>query len=329
MACTPFDDGYDKYQICNEFLFVNKQMNFEDSVEYCEGHKYELAKINIKSGNADDDELRKYSSELFYNYYRIGLQFRNKDGSWFGQWLNGDSYDTTSSGEIDIFNNIVNDECYDVIINRDLKRLQRISCGRSDQFLCKKPGNRITPKTPVDKIHPPTTIVTSSSGHNYNTLTSVSNTNQAASSVLVGLSVASSILFFIAIILLTYTCYNKRKKVNCQPETEKNQNVADEIEPGYQSIDELKNNDATYMEISEYNKKKSEEDEVENDKIVTEKVQLFTSDAVYTLVNKKNKPGKSEKHGNNSNEVCNDKESDAVYTIVNKTKKEQNTHDIV
>ena len=133
MTCRTFDD----YLICKDFLFVNKTKQFEESIEHCKNLNYELAKIKIKDGKADDDELKKYLSKVLYNYYyRICLQFRKIAGTWVGQWANGDRYD---NGELEIRQGHESDKCFDVIIYKDMKSLFRIKCDVPVEFICRKP----------------------------------------------------------------------------------------------------------------------------------------------------------------------------------------------
>ena len=58
---------------CGEFLFVFKSLSFEDSVEYCKSQNYQLAKLNIKHGKVDDNDLNKVVEQ---GRYKIGSSFR-------------------------------------------------------------------------------------------------------------------------------------------------------------------------------------------------------------------------------------------------------------
>ena len=111
------------------------------------------------------------------------------------------------------------------MINKSTGHLLKIKCGRFDYFLCKKP-------------------FTSSPG-NYGNTTTITNQNNG--SLLIGLSAAFSILFLIAVFLLVYICYNKRKQNN-KSKTGKSQNVASKLEAKNELVCALENNENIYME---------------------------------------------------------------------------------
>ena len=347
MTCA--SDENEIYQTCNDYLFVNKQKTFEDSISFCKYNSRELAKIKIKSTNVDhkssyvdDDKLKEYLSKAKYNYYRIGLKIKNNEGTWVGKWSNGDNYDV--SEKIDLFKpEHENNKCYDVIINKSSGWISKIRCADSFHFLCKKPEERT--QSSKGEYHPPTTtstVFTSSPGNYDVTNASTATKNQNTGSLLIGLSVAFSIIFLIAVILLVYICCNKRKHNDDKPKTEKCQNVAAQFEAGRDSVDELKNNDVTYMEISEYKKSENvynqvgnievgnnevENNEVGNNEVLNnevvngnETIQLSANEAVYTMINKIKKP---------DDEVTGETSNDDVYTVVNKNKKVQNNENTV
>ena len=305
MSCRKYV-GYLK---CNEFLFVDNQLKFGDSVKYCKDHNYELAKINIKYGDAEDDELNKVLTENLKNHYRIGLKFENKDGTWYGTWSNGEVY-RQAIGDIGLFSlEHINDDCYEVVINKDLESLYLIDCNRKYPPLCRKPVIPITDITQFPVISNPYPASTSSPPNSFPNTPSLSwgpvPNSQPTGSVLIGLCATFSILFLIAVILLAYICYNKKKVAKSK--REKSHNVADIIEPG--SVD---GNEVTYMEVNECNKDENENEGEGNEGVENEEVgdEPSASAAVYAVVNKKNKLKKSEEDGRSSNEDCDEEQDD-------------------
>ena len=335
MSCQKLLDKPYDFVECGEFLFINKQSNYEDSINICKNHGYELAYINIMSGLAVETGLKENTyKQLNYfqlnkEYYRVGLRFLYENGTWRAKWSNGVFDDVLKIDDVRLVDSHKNDNCYDVLIYKNMKDIFRVDCNRSDVFLCRKPTIINETKSTEGTIHPPTTTsttFTASSGNYDVTSPSTTISNQNNASLLIGLSVAFSVIFLIAVILLAYICFNKRKQED-KNKLEKSQNVAASFEAGQESVDELKNNDVTYMEISEYKKsenvyKEVGNNEVENNEVVDENetVQLSANEAVYTMINKIKKP---------DNEVTGENSNDAVYTVVNKNKKVQNNDNIV
>ena len=129
---------------CDDFLFVNKPLNFKDSVEYCKDQNYRLARVNLKSGEIDEGNFNKYTSEVVGHYYRVGLKFEYENNAWFSYWSDGANYDVITNGEVKLYSKAFKDKkCYEVIANKDMKRVFKTECGRSKMFLCKKQRNSV------------------------------------------------------------------------------------------------------------------------------------------------------------------------------------------
>lgn len=183
--------------------------------------------------------------------------------------------------------NAKNSDCNDVIISKDMKRLYRTDCAGQFPVICKK--------YPVISLNTTTTT-----------------TNQATESVLIGLSAAISVFFVIALLLLAYVCYKNKSGANKDDDkikTDVAQNLPDQIDPGYQSIDEIKNGEVTYMEIKE-----GGNGDKENEK---ETIQFSRSKAVYTQIKKK------------TADMINSGSFSDIYTIVDKTTNNQKIDNIV
>ena len=131
-------DNSFEFLICKDYLFVNAYSDFQESVDFCNYNNRELAKIKINSTRVGDDELIKCISKSTEIYYRIGLQFKNNEGTWVGKWSNGDQYEKNK--EIRLFSpDHKKDECYDLTIDKLTGRLLKLKCGEPYYFLCKTP----------------------------------------------------------------------------------------------------------------------------------------------------------------------------------------------
>ena len=262
MACTAFRGGDDNHLICGEFMFAYKLLDLDDSVKYCKKHNYELAEIKVKSGNVDEPELAKYSSQVSsFSIYRIGLKFQNENGTLVGRWSNGDKYDALSSGEIKLFGKShENNSCYQVVMRIKRERLLKVRCSGSNYFVCRKAEKSVDINPSVSKIYPFETTsspftslnydmsdtspntksavvsvntsnkpLTSESRNFYNSV--ASNTNQnTGSTVLIGVSSTFSIFFFCFIILLGYIWYSRRNQSKRKPRNLKNRNTPDSVD---------------------------------------------------------------------------------------------------
>lgn len=84
MTCGTSKDRDYTYVKCGKFLIIDKQLDYKDSITYCENHGYKLAFVNIKSGMADEKELKANTPHVLKyfgierNYYRVGLKFEKK-----------------------------------------------------------------------------------------------------------------------------------------------------------------------------------------------------------------------------------------------------------
>ena len=89
MSCkTVYMDNIGRVK-CGEFMFVYKDLNFDESVEFCKNQNYQLAKIEIKQGEVISNVLQ-YSHQ-FGGFVRIGLKFLKKNGTWSGEWADGEN----------------------------------------------------------------------------------------------------------------------------------------------------------------------------------------------------------------------------------------------
>ena len=311
MVCTTPDDEEYEYRVCGEFLFIDEILNYENSTALCNAHNHELAYINVESGEAVENELVKHSAVVAKSYYRIGLKFERKNGILSGMWVNGETYDTENNGEIEVSSPLVDPNCNEVLINRDMKTLVRVNCNVLHAALCRK-KHTISNTAPSTGGTLKTTLDNGNSTNELHTST-VSSNQIEEGTTFIGISVAVAIVLIFLLVLLAYICYNRRKKSHKKDdrcEKEKSQNVPDAVEPGYQTVAEFNNNDATYMEVDENNKNTTEENEEIEEK-------GLTSDAVYTQVSKRKSSTETEKGDLNDS---NDKNVPVVYTTVDKTK---------
>ena len=144
MSCKTVYIKTTKSHECDDFLFVNKPLNFQDSVKYCKDQNYRLARVKIKSGEIDEVNFKKYTSEVVGHYYRVGLKFEHKNNTWFSRWSDGANYDVITNGEVKLYSKAFKDKkCYEVIANKDMKRVFKTECGRAKMFLCRKQGNSV------------------------------------------------------------------------------------------------------------------------------------------------------------------------------------------
>ena len=239
---------------CGDFLFVYNNLHFEDSAEYCKSKNSKLAKINIKNSIVEEKDFKQFINKLagiIYKdgpYFRIGLKFVNKNGTWYGQWLDGKKYDEKS---VEDYYKDKNDSCYEVAVNARWKsepRVYRVKCGVERYFMCRKPRNvALTSFTQLSSAEPKattpsysskslrnssfTTTTTTKYDENYtktkfilssSTITSkpTSFLNIDGSTVeflnnktlLIGMGSALCLLFIFSLVVLAYIGHIKRKK---------------------------------------------------------------------------------------------------------------------
>ena len=88
------------YFDCEEFLFIDQQFVYKESVRICERRKSELAKINIKPKEINDVSLNKVINQNFsFSYFRIGLRLKKESGKLYGKWYNNEDYGPLPVGD--------------------------------------------------------------------------------------------------------------------------------------------------------------------------------------------------------------------------------------
>ena len=239
MSCEFVSIDNTNHLKCGEFLFVDKLLDFEDSVELCKSQNHQFAVVNIKVGEVNGSKYKNATSLSD----RAGSKFGNKSCVRFGQMTDGKKYGQISGGKIKL-----SDEsggCYEVIANAsDLESAFRPRCGGIYFFLCRTPRSAATVSStdsPTAKPRPSYSSYSSevlnkknfyaasesktgSANTSTNTKTSkssnVSNADGGTgvsannNSSLIGMSIALCFLFIVVLLLMTHICYKNGNKRN-------------------------------------------------------------------------------------------------------------------
>lgn len=148
------------YFDCGEFLFIDHQFEYKESVKICKHRKSELAKINIRSIEVNDISLNKViNQDSTFSYFRIGLRLKKQSGKLYGKWSNNEDYGPLPIEEF-LFYKDQNSNCFDAVINKKTKNIILFKCDTEIKFaaLCRKQRKKLT--TDYNFLNTSTTKVT-------------------------------------------------------------------------------------------------------------------------------------------------------------------------
>ena len=222
MDCVQSANNGHKLLKCRNFLFIDTESNYEDSIKLCKVFNHELAVVDIKSGRVSGNSLKRLTKKIKKQLpsfsdglYGIGLKFQRVNETFEGNWVNRKKFNVQNNKKVKHYLNLLEFDCIRVLVDVTSQSLELDSCNNSYQPLCTELSEGSTQITTINTTNTPktnTSVKNISQTDNMVQNKSEFGCNISTNILLTSLSLLAVMLIFLTIVYSYKKCFEKNQK---------------------------------------------------------------------------------------------------------------------